>query len=143
MAKEPSRIKRRERKNITSGVAHVNASFNNTMVTITDAQGNMPCSAALRPASSAATWAAYGVDLREPLKPMVPDDDQEIALPWTSVMVIMVLLNVAWTCATPFVMFFRSRRRMRVSFFAIGPYFFLPAMAFAGPLRVRALVCVR
>ncbi len=40
MAKEPTRVKRRERKNITSGVAHVNASFNNTMVTITDAQGN-------------------------------------------------------------------------------------------------------
>ena len=35
-----SRIRRRERKNITSGVAHVNASFNNTVVTITDAQGN-------------------------------------------------------------------------------------------------------
>jgi small subunit ribosomal protein S11 len=34
------RIKRRERKNITSGVAHVNATFNNTMVTISDAQGN-------------------------------------------------------------------------------------------------------
>jgi small subunit ribosomal protein S11 len=34
------RPRRRERKNITSGVAHVNASFNNTMVTITDAQGN-------------------------------------------------------------------------------------------------------
>ena len=34
------RTKRRERKNITSGVAHVNASFNNTMITITDAQGN-------------------------------------------------------------------------------------------------------
>lgn len=30
----------RERKNITSGVAHVNATFNNTMITITDAQGN-------------------------------------------------------------------------------------------------------
>lgn len=28
------------KKNIISGVAHVNASFNNTMVTITDAQGN-------------------------------------------------------------------------------------------------------
>ncbi len=28
------------RKNIVSGVAHINASFNNTMVTITDAQGN-------------------------------------------------------------------------------------------------------
>jgi small subunit ribosomal protein S11 len=27
-------------KNITSGVAHVHASFNNTMITITDAQGN-------------------------------------------------------------------------------------------------------
>ncbi|MEM7524005.1 MAG: 30S ribosomal protein S11 [Pseudomonadota bacterium] len=35
-----ARPKRRERKNITSGVAHVNASFNNTMVTIADAQGN-------------------------------------------------------------------------------------------------------
>ena len=34
------RIRRREKKNITSGVAHVNASFNNTMITITDAQGN-------------------------------------------------------------------------------------------------------
>src|ERR1700690_1317784 len=34
------RVRRRERKNITSGVAHVNATFNNTMITITDAQGN-------------------------------------------------------------------------------------------------------
>ena len=40
MAREPQRVRRRERKNITSGVAHVNASFNNTMITITDAQGN-------------------------------------------------------------------------------------------------------
>src|SRR6202050_1213834 len=40
VAKEPARVKKRERKNITSGVAHVNASFNNTTVTITDAQGN-------------------------------------------------------------------------------------------------------
>ena len=42
MAKEQQRgkIRRREKKNITSGVAHVNASFNNTMITITDAQGN-------------------------------------------------------------------------------------------------------
>jgi small subunit ribosomal protein S11 len=35
-----TRVRRRERKNIISGVAHVNASFNNTHVTITDAQGN-------------------------------------------------------------------------------------------------------
>ena len=40
MAKESTRVRRRERKNITSGVAHVNATFNNTMITITDAQGN-------------------------------------------------------------------------------------------------------
>jgi len=40
MAKEKTRVRRRERKNITSGVAHVTATFNNTMVTITDAQGN-------------------------------------------------------------------------------------------------------
>ncbi len=41
MAKETTRVKRRERKNITSGVVHVNASFNNTMISITDAQGNV------------------------------------------------------------------------------------------------------
>ena len=40
MAKDTTRVRRRERKNITSGVAHVRSSFNNTMITITDAQGN-------------------------------------------------------------------------------------------------------
>ena len=35
-----SRVRRREKKNITSGVAHVNSTFNNTMITIADAQGN-------------------------------------------------------------------------------------------------------
>jgi small subunit ribosomal protein S11 len=41
MAKDAAaRPRKRERKNISSGVAHVNASFNNTMITITDAQGN-------------------------------------------------------------------------------------------------------
>jgi small subunit ribosomal protein S11 len=40
MAKDASRVKRRERKNITSGIAHVNSTFNNTMITISDAQGN-------------------------------------------------------------------------------------------------------
>ncbi len=39
MVRAPVR-KRREKKNITSGIAHVNASFNNTMITITDVQGN-------------------------------------------------------------------------------------------------------
>ena len=40
MAREPGKVRRRDRKNISSGVAHINASFNNTMITITDAQGN-------------------------------------------------------------------------------------------------------
>jgi len=41
MAKTPAtRVKRRERKNISSGIVHVNASFNNTMITVTDEQGN-------------------------------------------------------------------------------------------------------
>ncbi len=40
MAKEVTRVRRRERKNISSGVAHVNSTFNNTMITISDAQGN-------------------------------------------------------------------------------------------------------
>jgi len=40
MAKEAQRIRRRERKNTVSGIAPVDASFNNTMITITDAQGN-------------------------------------------------------------------------------------------------------
>ena len=41
MAKSTTqRPRRRERKNIVSGVAHVNATFNNTMITISDAQGN-------------------------------------------------------------------------------------------------------
>ncbi len=43
MAKESSRIKRKDKKNITNGVAHVNATFNNTMITITDVQGNTVC----------------------------------------------------------------------------------------------------
>ena len=43
-----ARVKRRERKNITSGVAHVSATFNNTVVTIADAQGN------------AISWASAG-----------------------------------------------------------------------------------
>lgn len=35
-----ARTKNRDKKNIISGVAHVNSTFNNIMVTITDAQGN-------------------------------------------------------------------------------------------------------
>ena len=53
MAKEQQQVgrgkpRRRERKNISSGVAHVSATFNNTMITITDDQGN------------AVAWASSG-----------------------------------------------------------------------------------
>ena len=41
MGKDATRVRRRERKNIASGIAHVNSSFNNTTITITDAQGNI------------------------------------------------------------------------------------------------------
>jgi len=40
MAKPQARLRRREKKNISSAIAHVNATFNNTMITITDVQGN-------------------------------------------------------------------------------------------------------
>ena len=42
MAKQPTqtRIRRKEKKNVTNAVAHVNSSFNNTVITITDIQGN-------------------------------------------------------------------------------------------------------
>src|SRR5262245_48570756 len=98
---------------------------------------------------------------------MVPADDQAMVFPCASVMVIMVLLKVAFTCATPEAIFLRSRRRTRVASLPIlyplaarrrdspgrclgavttqqatstqGSRF-LPAIGFAGPLRVRALV---
>jgi hypothetical protein len=50
----------------------------------------------------------------------MPAEDHEIVFPCASVMVIIVLLNVEFTCATPEVMFFRSRRRTRVASFAIS-----------------------
>ncbi len=41
MAQKPvGRVRRRERKNIVNAVAHINATFNNTVITIADEQGN-------------------------------------------------------------------------------------------------------
>ena len=50
MAKTPKKVikRRRERKNIEKGAAHIRSSFNNTMVTITDLEGN------------ALSWASSG-----------------------------------------------------------------------------------
>ena len=41
MAQPTRGLRRRERKNITNGVAHVNSTFNNTIITISDVQGNV------------------------------------------------------------------------------------------------------
>jgi len=41
MVKEAHRLRRRERKNISSGVVHVNSTFNNTVITVSDVQGNV------------------------------------------------------------------------------------------------------
>ena len=50
MAKVAKKVikKRRERKNIEIGAAHISSTFNNTIITITDAQGN------------AISWASAG-----------------------------------------------------------------------------------
>ena len=41
MAKPKTKAKRKEKKNISSGIVHVNSTFNNTLITISDAQGNV------------------------------------------------------------------------------------------------------
>src|SRR3982750_2798817 len=74
-----------------------------------------PHSTATLPAASAATCAANGVDLREPLKPAPPDVAQDRALPWRSVIVMIVLLKDAWMCAIPSVTFFLTFLRARAA----------------------------
>lgn len=39
--KQGSRLRRRDRKNVPSGIAHIRSTFNNTVVTITDRHGNV------------------------------------------------------------------------------------------------------
>ena len=43
MAKTPTRTRKKIKKVVTDGVAHIHASFNNTIITITDRQGNALC----------------------------------------------------------------------------------------------------
>ena len=40
MAKASTRVRKKVRKNVAEGIAHIHASFNNTIITITDRQGN-------------------------------------------------------------------------------------------------------
>jgi small subunit ribosomal protein S11 len=46
--KTTTRVKRREKKNIQQGIAHIKSTFNNTIISITDRQGN------------AISWASAG-----------------------------------------------------------------------------------
>src|SRR3954468_17430442 len=113
----------------------------------------MPCSIAARPATSEATWAAKGVDLREPLKPWPPEDAHDRALPWRSVIVMIVLLKDACTWQTPSDTFLRTFLRTRCAALLTGAfamclysfpvYFLSDCAARRGPLRVRAFVRVR
>jgi small subunit ribosomal protein S11 len=43
MANTPTRTRKKIKKVVTDGVAHIHASFNNTIITITDRQGNALC----------------------------------------------------------------------------------------------------
>src|SRR5687768_18515131 len=95
---------------------------------------------ASRAACSAATVAANGVDFFDPLKPALPDDPHDTALPCVSVTVIVVLLNVALMCATP------SGPITRLLFFAVAigllGHLLLPGDPAASPL-LGACVGVR
>src|SRR5438034_3141235 len=117
-----------------------------------------PHSTATLPAFSAATCAANGVDLREPLKPAPPEVAHDSALPCRSVIVMIVLLNDAWMCAMPSATFFLTFLRARAPVLGAcdwvamlcGPRRYLVVgarveaeRALRGPLRVRALVRVR
>lgn len=43
MAKTPTRARKRVKRNVVDGIAHIHATFNNTIVTISDRQGNSLC----------------------------------------------------------------------------------------------------
>src|SRR4051794_2788772 len=101
-------------------------------------------------APSADRAAAYGVLLREPLKPATPAEPQLRTAPVMSVIVMIVLLNVAWMWTCPWGTFFFSRRRCLVAFFRSAmrdrdPHHFLrrTPTVFLGPRRWRAFVFVR
>src|SRR5438876_7214571 len=86
-----------------------------------------PCSIARRAAASAASCAANGVDLREPLNPTFPLEAHEIVFPIGSVIVTMVLLNVDWMCACACGMFFFSLRFAFFGFAKLSPVLLLRA----------------
>src|SRR5688500_20237034 len=108
----------------------------------------MPCSIARLAAPSADIAAAYGVLLREPLKPATPAVPQLITAPVRCVIVMIVLLNVAWMWTCPWGTFFRSRRRgftarLRSAIALVDARYLLRSSptALYSPCRLRAVVC--
>src|SRR4029079_4975022 len=86
-----------------------------------------PYLVAVAAAVSAARWAANGVLLRLPLNPTVPDEAQHNASPLGSVIVTVVLLNVALICTTA-----RLTLRRVFRFLALATCPVLPGRRFEG-----------
>src|SRR5690606_29213409 len=98
----------------------------------------MPCSMARRAAASAASWAAKGVDLRDPLNPTCPEDAHAMTAPAGSVIDTMVLLKVLLMWACPWATFLRSLRR---TFFVPVPLRAFGGMCLCAP-SYRLLACL-
>src|ERR1700756_994876 len=109
-------------------------------------------------ALAAACCAANGVPLRDPRKPSDPELFHDTVLPFGSEMVTMVLLKDACTCTSPcgtclrsfflnfFVLPFLSAAEpaaLAMDYVLPVAFFLLATVPLRGPLRVRALVCVR
>ena len=91
--------KKKGKKHVIDAIAHIHASFNNTIITITDRQGNAISWATSGGCgfrgSRKSTPFAKGVDFLDPLNPQPPEVAQDIAFPCRSVIVMIVLLNEA------------------------------------------------
>ena len=86
MAKDTGRVKRRERKNITSGVAHVNSTFNNTKILISDVQGNAISWAA------AGTMGFKGSRKSTPYAAQLAAEEEMVATAWKTMVLAVLLL---------------------------------------------------
>src|ERR1035437_2450079 len=121
-----------------------------------------PFSWAICAALPAASCAANGVPLREPLNPMRPAEDQARTLPCWSVIETIVLLKDACTVASACGMFFLSflgpfflplaaegfaaavdSVGVAIITYFLVPFFFPATAPLRGPFRVRAFVWVR
>ena len=95
-----------------------------------------PCSWAFVAAWSAAICAAYGVDFRDPLKPLDPAEDQAITFPLSSAIVTIVLLNVALTKAIPVVISFFIFFFLVFTFFIVSTFYFGASFCFLSVLFI-------